>query len=334
MSLVPNDAQTSVVRIAELKPADSPRLSGEDVEYSQLLAEVDGKLPPILVHRASMRVIDGMHRLSAALLRGETIIEVQFFDGPEREAFVAAVRANMAHGLPLSLADRQAAAARIMSSHPEWSDRAIAAATGLAARTVSGVRRRAGMAAVEVTARIGQDGRTRPLSSAAGRQLASELISRRPEASLREIAREAGISPATARDVRARVRRGEHPIPPRERRHAKLGGVPAGDREQPAPRRHAGAEPVLSVDAKQPVLVDRASVLQGLRNDPSLRFTESGRALLRWLLLRANGPDGWEDVVTTLPPHCAYVVADLARHCAEEWSAFAGELEQRVRRMA
>jgi hypothetical protein len=36
------------------------------------------KLPPILVHRATNRIIDGMHRLEAAKLRGDETISVRF----------------------------------------------------------------------------------------------------------------------------------------------------------------------------------------------------------------------------------------------------------------
>lgn len=137
-------AESSVERvsIASLVTADSPRLAGEDMEHGRMLAQSEEVLPPIIVHRPSMRVIDGMHRLHAATLRGRDVIEVKFFDGSVRDAFVLAVKSNMQHGLPLTLSDRTAAALRIVKTHPEWSDRAVAAATGLAAKTVAAIRRR------------------------------------------------------------------------------------------------------------------------------------------------------------------------------------------------
>ncbi|MGH8879883.1 MAG: hypothetical protein ACRD0P_21450, partial [Stackebrandtia sp.] len=67
-SLLRGGAHVERVRIALLRPADSPRLDGENSEHTQMLAESSEKLPPILVHRQTMRVIDGVHRLSAALL--------------------------------------------------------------------------------------------------------------------------------------------------------------------------------------------------------------------------------------------------------------------------
>ncbi|MGI5150981.1 ParB/RepB/Spo0J family partition protein [Plantactinospora sp. CA-294935] len=283
-----------------------------------------------------MRVVDGMHRLRAALRRGQDVIAVRFFDGGEQDAFVAAVEANIAHGLPLTLADREAAASRIIRSHPWWSDRAIASVTGLAAATVRTIRGRTGTDdAPGETSRLGRDGRVRPLNGAVGRLAASAIIAERPDAPLREIAKAAGISPTTARDVRERMRRGDDPVPPRQRPGGDTGpddpapGRPTAvghgwtDRSAPA-RDGAGA-----AEGRE-----KAAILRGLRNDPSLRFTESGRALLRWLWPRVTGPEGWEDIVLTIPPHCTYLVADLARRCADEWLTFAEEMEQQARSMA
>src|ERR1044072_4324236 len=98
------------IRISDLQPAESPRIEGENREHVQLIAESDDIQPPIIVHRATMRVIDGMHRVRAAELRGRTEIDARFFDGATLDAFVLAVHANVTHGLPLSLADRLQAA--------------------------------------------------------------------------------------------------------------------------------------------------------------------------------------------------------------------------------
>src|SRR6266536_5847535 len=102
-----------VVPVDNIRVAGSPRSTGEDLEHTRMLADVSARLPPIIVHRPTMRVVDGVHRLRAAQLCGRDEIEVRFFDGSEQEAFVLAVRTNVAHGMPLSLADRKAAAARI-----------------------------------------------------------------------------------------------------------------------------------------------------------------------------------------------------------------------------
>ncbi|RQX33168.1 hypothetical protein DLJ57_19775, partial [Micromonospora chalcea] len=129
------------VPVSALLPGDSPRLAGENVEHIRLLAAMHD-LPPILVQRGTMRVIDGMHRLRAAKLRGDETVRVTFFDGDDAAAFLLSVDANIKHGLPLSRADREAAATRILRLYPQWSDRAVAAAAGLSPTTVSGIRRR------------------------------------------------------------------------------------------------------------------------------------------------------------------------------------------------
>jgi len=272
-----------------------------------MLASVEERLPPILVHRGTMRVIDGMHRLRAAKRRGDDRIEVSFFDGTEQDAFVLAVAANTTHGLPLSLGDRTLATERIIASQPTWSDRAIAAAVGLGARTVGNIRRRLqDEAGVErVSARTGRDGRVRPLDHSVGRLRACALIKERPEASLREIAREVGVSPSTVRDVRQRLERGEDPLPPIRRR----------------PEKPVGREAV-------------SLMLQGLQSDPTLRFTESGRTVLRWIHSRAIRSEEWAEVERKVPAHCAYILANVARSCADEWLQIAEELEQRSSRPA
>ncbi|MGH3400996.1 MAG: ParB N-terminal domain-containing protein [Streptosporangiaceae bacterium] len=313
--------ETCVLPIAALRAGDSPRLEGESLEHAELLASTEAVLPPILVHRGTMRVVDGMHRVHAARLRGDLTVEVRFFDGEDDEAFVAAVRANMAHGLPLTRADREAAAARIIGWRPERSDRWIAEVTGLAPGTVAAIRGRVVGDGDEVTARIGRDGRVRPLSSAQGRLMAQQEIARNPEASLREIAKAAGVSPATARDVRARLERGADPVPPGQRaagdRRASAAPEARNGRRASAPLRGAGA--------------DINSSLQELSKDPSLRYSQAGRMLLQSLSLHARGPEAVQNLLLEVPPHCQYLVAELARRYAGKWQALAEQLESELR---
>jgi ParB-like chromosome segregation protein Spo0J len=190
------------VPIGSLVVEDSVRGSGENVSHIHALAEVQDNLPPILVQRQTMRVLDGIHRLRAAMLCGAQEIDVRFFDGDEASSFVIAVTANIKHGLPLSLADRKAAAVRVAGYYPEWSDRAIASLTGLSHNTVAAVRECLAGENDSLDARIGRDGRLRPRNSAERREIAEKLIKDNPGASLREIAQRAHISPETARRVR------------------------------------------------------------------------------------------------------------------------------------
>lgn len=281
------------VPVASLRIAGSPRSAGENIEHIRTLADTATELPPIIVHRGSMRVIDGVHRLRAARLRGQQQIAVHFFDGDDNEAFVLAVRANVAHGLPLSLADRKAAAAHIVASHPHWSDRMIASVSGLSAATVARIRR--DRAEPAPASRIGHDGRVRPVNALERRRLARSLILAEPTLSLREVARRAGISPETARAVRTRLQSGES-------------------------RRPAPAEP------RQ----DRAATVRQLRNDPTLRFSETGRALLRLLDVRTVTAERWAAIASSVPAHCRDSVAQAALECAQTWRTFAEQLGRRT----
>ncbi|MHC3475035.1 ParB/RepB/Spo0J family partition protein [Streptomyces sp. 7R007] len=306
------------VPIAALKRSESPRSTGEDREHIARLAQVDEPLPPLLVDRGSMRVIDGMHRLGAAIHRGQQRIDVTFFDGTAEDAFLRAVEANVRHGLPLSVADRRAAAVRIVASHPHMSDRAIAQIAGLGAKTVAAIRRGVAGAASQPDTRVGRDGKVRPLNGAAGRRRAAQLIAERPQASLREVARLAGISPATASDVRKRMSVGEAPV---LQRPVARDPVPSADTAATQ-----GEWPARRVAPRDP-----ASVLEKLLRDPALRHQGAGRQLLS--LLRQNaviGTRGWADLIAAVPPHCRTLVVDLARQYAETWQAIARELNERV----
>jgi hypothetical protein len=309
-----------MVRISDLVAADSPRLGGVDHDHIRMLAGIDTPLPPICVHFETMSVIDGMHRLNAARLNGRDTIAAWFFHGSREDAFRLGVKANVAHGLPLTMADRQAAAGRIISVRPELSDRSIAGITGLAAKTVAAIRRRVSNAAA-IPRRIGRDGRVRPLSTAEGRRIASEAIAARPDASLRQIARETGMSVGTVRDVRARIRAGQDPIPAPQRADRRRRVPPAAG----LPNRHV-LNPHSPGRWVEPV--DIGPLLGGLCRDPSLRYTESGRAFLRWLAARTDLLTQWRRATDGVPPHCGFVVARIARECARIWAEMADELSQ------
>jgi ParB-like chromosome segregation protein Spo0J len=189
----------NIIPVSSIRTGRSPRINGENEDHIFTLAATQGELPPILVHFETMQVIDGMHRLKAARLRGDSSIKVTFFNGTEEEAFVLAVKSNIAHGLPLTLADREAAAERLLVSQPERSDRWIADTAGISATTVASIRSTAGSESASETTRLGRDGRRRPLNTAEGRAAAQRAILANPEASLREIAKISGISPGTVR---------------------------------------------------------------------------------------------------------------------------------------
>ncbi|MFB9928729.1 hypothetical protein ACFFRC_28830, partial [Amycolatopsis halotolerans] len=161
-----------------------------------------------------------------------------------------------------------------------------------------------------------------------GRLRAGELLARRPDAPLSEVAAQAGIALSTARDVRRRLRAGEGPIPAKQQRVAKPSAPgPAGDEAAPvsvpisAPVSAAVAVPVKKVPGE--VLPD----LRELARDPALRATVEGRAVLRLLSLHTQTSVHWERLIVRLPPYSRTAVARLARHCASTWDAMARRLE-------
>lgn len=308
------------VPIAGLALTNWVRVKGEDVNHVRVLAELDDKLPPIVVHRATVRVIDGMHRVRAAILRGAAHIDAILFEGTEHDAFLLGVQLNAAHGLPLSRADRAAAAVRLICSYPQWSDRAIAGAAGLSDKTVATIRRQASAEIPHLPGRIGRDGRVRPVSAAAGRRLASEVLAENPDATIREIAMRGGISLGTARDVRRRWRSGLDPVPERGREPAG-GGYPRSGEGRGAAERSLSAQMA-------------PMIMRSLCADPSLRYNETGRLLLRLLALHAMSSADWERMISTVPVHRAQAVAQAARSCSEAWQQFAIRLEHVMQRPA
>jgi hypothetical protein len=291
-------------------PGESLRSKGVEQHHVAVLAEIDAPLPPILVDRRTMRVIDGMHRLLAALLNGRRTIEAELFDGTPEEAFLRAVKANVMHGLPLSQADRRAAAARIML------DRAIARASGLGAKTVASIRRSSTAAVPQLNTRVGRDGRVRPLSGVDGRLRAVAVLTEHPEASLREVARLSGVSPATVSDVRRRLAAGESPVPSRP----ESTEPPETDRSGSLTQR-SGSD-TLNGQA----FVDPVPVLAKLLRDPSLRHKEGGRQLLHLLRQNAVGVQDLMVLSDAVPPHCRSLVINLAQHYRDAWQCFAEKL--------
>jgi len=316
---------TELVPIATLVTSDSPRVAGEDAEHVEVLAQTEKPLPPVVVHRPTMQLIDGLHRLQAAVRRGEDRIEVRYVEGSTEDAFILAVQLNAEHGMPLSRRDRVAAAERIIGSHAHWSDRRIAEVTGLAPTTVSALRRRSTDQGDQLNARTGRDGRSRPVNSAAGRQRAGQIIAERPNASLREIAHEAGIALATARDVRLRVRDGKDPVPPKLHEVAKGGVLP--DRRIARGRAEANEAERGGRTRLEPAEVSDAERFVNLRKDPSLRFSEAGRALLQLLSTNTLDDEKWRWLVSAVPEHRHADIARAARRCGERWLTFADGLE-------
>ncbi len=293
------------VQVAHLRSGQSPRSGRPDPRHVRALAETYAKLPPILVHRATMTVIDGTHRLEAARMLGCKTVPVVFFDGDEPEAYVEAVRCNIAHGRPLSITDRKNAAIHLLTSYPGWSDRRLAEICGLSNKTVANLREHSSVAASSSTTRTGRDDRRRPTDPAAVRMQVARVLGQHPQASLQRVADVTGSSLATVSDVRRRLRQGENPLPPRLRT-----GSAEGTSSEPEPARRRW------------------------QDDAALHSTPLGGELARWLDEHQFNDDQWRPYVGAVPVSRAYELAAEASRRARSWERMAEALEDRVRTTA
>ena len=62
---------TQSVPISSLVAGPDIRLSGSDMGHVHALAQTVERLPPIVAHRPTTRILDGEHRVQAAGMRGE-----------------------------------------------------------------------------------------------------------------------------------------------------------------------------------------------------------------------------------------------------------------------
>jgi hypothetical protein len=157
---------------------------------------------------------------------------------------------------PLPHADRVSVALRHLQEHPGWSDRLIGVAAGLSADCVAALRRKSPNGSRQPGKRLGRDGKLHPVTPLEGRKRAAGYIAARPWATLREVARETDVSLGTVQDVRSRLLRGLDPLTPGTAR-----AVPA-TWPQVAPR---------------------------LAGDPALRYSEDGKAFMRWMTASMTG---------------------------------------------
>lgn len=310
------EGKASRVLISRLDLGFTVRSQPLNAERVQILAEAVEDLPPIVVHERSGQVIDGVHRVRAALSRGEEYISAILYDGSPEDAFVLAVRLNTSHGLPLSRAERNSAADRILRTHAHYSNRIIARIVGLSEATIRKRRSYVESAEFRSRGRIGQDGRIRPVVGADGRIRVRQLLAERPAASAREIARLASVSTNTVLDVRRRLASGMDAVLGSE----NVGGKGGDARAQ---------LPVVSLPASIDLGLLFEKTFPGLMVDPSIRHSDHGRFVLR--SMRAN----WEvlnlgvEAIEAIPDRWSVPVARMARLYAEFWKNLAGNLESR-----
>ncbi|MEU4343522.1 hypothetical protein AB0H00_19975 [Nocardia sp. NPDC023852] len=129
------------------------------------------------------------------------------------------------------------------------------------------------------------------------------------------------ISPTTAKGVRRRVRAESRAMPElRQDGDATPARACRGD----LVGRGSRPEPPAFAESSELAIGERR-----LRADPSQRFTEVGRKLLRLFEFYGNEPVEWQSMADCLPIHCAPTVAE-ARHYAANRLSLADSLSRRV----
>jgi hypothetical protein len=121
--------------------------------------------------------------------------------------------------------------------------------------------------------------------------------------------------------VRERLRQGHDPVP--QRRH----------RTEHPRRGRSSPEPV-DLDAEtRAALAVVSPGFQALARDPALRANEEGRVLLRLLSLNMLSHEKWEQIIDSIPSHCASTAAEVARMCSMVWTRVAQSLDVRDARV-
>jgi AraC-like DNA-binding protein len=272
------------------------------------------------------------------------------FDGSADQAFVEAVRRNIDHGLPLTIADRSKAGEHLLQRHPDWSDRRIAEVCGLSPHTIARLRSEAAggesskngkgrgknmtsasaVTAPRTTATVGsRPGRPGLGRTAAGTPAATSSLGPAAPERIVELGSRLG------RDGKTR------PAQPgllRDRVVDAIRANPSGSLRQIASVAKVSPETVRRIrkEIDQPAAPDMG-ILAALRapaecdtdwrEDPALG---ANAELLSWLD-RTDPAGDLQEFALGVPLSRVYELADEARRRAGRWAAFAEVLENRAR---
>jgi len=184
-----------------------------------------------------------------------------------------------------------------------------------------------------------------PLSLTDRKAAAERIVTSHAQWSDRMIATVSGLSAATVArirkahpDLEPTVRVGHdgkvRPVNSVERRRvarAILLAEPTLPLREVARRAGISPETARSVrrrlpDEPPPERQDPTNLVRQLRGDPTLRFSETGRTLLRLLEVRSLPPEKWAAIAANMPPHWRDAIAQVAMECADTWRQFAEQL--------
>lgn len=112
-------------------------------EYAEAMAD-GATLPPVTAFYdgTDYWLADGFHRVEAALLLDQTVIDAEVHQGTRREAVLHSVGANASHGYRRSNMDKRRAVVTLLNDPEwaEWSDREIARRCSVSRMLVADLR--------------------------------------------------------------------------------------------------------------------------------------------------------------------------------------------------
>ncbi len=126
-----------------MDPAMQVRVGGLEAEHVAALAEALDSLPPITVVRQGSRFLveDGLHRIAAHQNAGREKIKARVVEAPaDGDLYAAAFEANALHGKALTLRDKEAFAAHLLTTSPDTPNMQVASRAGLSPSTVQKIR--------------------------------------------------------------------------------------------------------------------------------------------------------------------------------------------------
>ena len=323
-------------------PGPRVRVDGLNLDHVAALREVADDLPPVTVVKTGerWRVVDGNHRREAAALASRPLRAVVVeMSAADAEDF--AWRANGQHGLPYSLADRRRRVRSLLDSHPDWSDRQIAADAGVTHKVVAALRPTGPRGQLDGK-RQGADGKSRPGSKSeqhAQRDRIAGLLAEHPDWSLHRVAQEVGASAMTVASVRTQItqgspaadRGGEAPV---EIDRDPSPGADQGEGGEAPPARHLAPVPDRTGEEPTPALGDLIEWYPTPGQwvgDASFQTSNAARDFARLMDRRMFRDVEAEDIAGCCPADRRRNAAYAARRMADAWAALADELEAPIR---
>jgi ParB-like chromosome segregation protein Spo0J len=191
------------VKLARLQPG--PTIRPLDEAHVLVLRGVLDRLPPIAVTEDDLMLIDGAHRVEAAVRARLTHLPAEHLALAPGEVLAERVRRNASHGLPLRLEERKRAALLLIAEDPTRSNAAVGRTAGLSTSTVRRLRGCPGRSENDLDTVTGVDGNNYPRNPDDRRRAALDLLRREPGLSDRAIARQVRLSPTTVGALRRTV---------------------------------------------------------------------------------------------------------------------------------